>query len=77
MGFKILTVFNIQIMALWDVTPCSLADGCHWFGDHAASVLRVGWSQQVSEKQFKFTRCVASYLIRLYLWSRTDRLLKC
>jgi len=45
MKFKILAVVNINIMALWDVTPCSLADGCLCFGDHAASILRVRWRQ--------------------------------
>jgi len=77
MKFKFLTVVNINVMALWDVTPCSLADGCLCFGDHAASTLRVRWRQQVSEKQYTFTQCKASYLIRLHSWSRKDRLLKC
>jgi len=77
MKFKILTVVNINIMALWDVTLCSLADGCLCFGYHAALILRVRWRQQVSEKQYTFTQCKASYLIRLYSWSRKDRLLKC
>ena len=43
-------------MVWWDVTPCSLTDGCHCFGDHVASVLRVRWRQQVSENQYIFTK---------------------
>jgi hypothetical protein len=59
-------------MALWDVTPCSLVDGYHCFGDCAVSVMRIRWRQQVSEERYTVTK-VYGIISRK---SRNDKLLK-